>query len=104
MSYYKPAIELCNKASILYNIGKKQQALIFYTEGIKNYIDLYRDDKNIARKQQHYLDIMRAFEIAENLKAEIRVGKMPAVPKTPLSPVHELEEELEGIKISAQDT
>lgn len=104
MSYYKEALDLCNKARALYNGNKKQQSLIFYTEGIKNYIELYRLDKNVARKQQHYLDIQSMFEVAERLKVEIQMSKLPAVPQTPLSPVHELEEELEGIKISAQDT
>ena len=104
MSYYKEALDLCNKARALYNGNKKQQSLIFYTEGIKNYIELYRMDKNVARKQQHYLDIHKMFEVAERLKVEIQMSKLPAVPQTPLSPVHELEEELEGIKISAQDT
>lgn len=104
MSYYKEALDLCNKARALYNGNKKQQSLIFYTEGIKNYIELYRLDKSIARKQQHYLDIQKMFEVAERLKVEIQMSKLPAVPNTPLSPVHELEEELEGIKISAQDT
>ena len=104
MSYYKEALDLCNKARALYNGNKKQQSLIFYTEGIKNNIELYRMDKNVARKQQHYLDIHKMFEVAERLKVEIQMSKLPAVPQTPLSPVHELEEELEGIKISAQDT
>ncbi len=104
MSYYKEALDLCNKGRALYNGNKKQQSLIFYTEGIKAYIELYRADKSIPRKQQHYLDIQKMFAVAENIKAEIRVSKLPAVPNTPLSPVHELEEELEGIKISAQDT
>ena len=104
MSYYKEALDLCNKGRALYNGNKKHQSLIFYTEGIKNYIELYRDDKNIARKQQHYLDIQKMFEIAERLKVEIQMSKCPPVPQTPLSPVHELEEELEGIKISVKDT
>jgi len=104
MAYYKEAIELCTKGRALYNAGKKQQSLIFYTEGIKRYIELYRVDKDIARKQQHYLDIQNMFDVAERLKVEIHLSKCPPVPQTPLSPVHELEEELEGIKISAQDT
>jgi hypothetical protein len=104
MAYYKEAIELCNKGRALYNGNKKQQSLILYTEGIKNYIELYREDKNIARKQQHYLDIHKMFEVAENIKVEIQMSKCPPVPQTPLSPVRELEEELEGIKISVQET
>lgn len=104
MSYYKEPIDICNKAQAYYNSNRKVRALLFYTEGIKEYITLYRDDKNVARKQQHYLDIHKMFERAELVKTEIAVEKCPAVPTTPLSPVHELEEELEGIKISAQDT
>jgi hypothetical protein len=66
-------------------------------------IDLYRNDDNINRKMHVYLEIQKVFDSAETMKS---ICKMPKAPTHggKLSPIIELEEGIETIKISCEKT
>lgn len=101
MEYYSEPFQLVNKAEESVKYQKYQQALILYTEALGMAIELYKHDIDVNRKMKVYLKIQKVFESAETMKS---ICKMPAPPAGKLSPIEEIEEGLESIKISNNNT
>ena len=103
MDYYNEPFQLVNKAEEASTAKKYQQALILYTEALGMAIPLYANDTDINRKMHVYLQIQKVFDSAETMKT---ICKMPNTPTHggKLSPIIELEEGMETIKISCKKT
>jgi hypothetical protein len=103
MDYYNEPFQLVNLAEEAVQYQKYQQALILYTEALQIAISLYKNDEDVNRKMNVYLEIQKVFDSAETMKA---ICKMPKVPTHggKLSPIEELEEGMESIKISSKKT
>ena len=101
MDYYNEPFQLVNKAEEAVRYQKYQQALILYTEALAMAIELYKNDIDVNRKMKVYLEIQKVFESAETMKA---ICQMPKPPTGKLSPIEEIEEGLESIKLSNNKT
>ena len=103
MDYYNEPFQIVNKAEEAVQYQKYKQALIMYTEALAMAIDLYKNDIDVNRKMHVYLEIQKVFESAETMKT---ICKMPNPPthERKLSPIEEIEEGLESIKISNNNT
>ena len=103
MDYYNEPFQIVNKAEEAVRYQKYNQALILYTEALKIAIDLYKNDNDVNRKMKVYLEIQKVFDSAETMKAVCRMPKVPTHGRK-LSPIEEIEEGLESIKISNDNT
>ena len=103
MDYYNEPFQLVNKAEESVQYQRYQQALILYTEALGMAIELYKNDIDVNRKMHVYLEIQKVFESAETMKV---VCQLPNPPKHggKLSPIEEIEEGMESIKISSKKT
>lgn len=103
MDYYNEPFQMVQKAEEAVQYQKYQQALILYTEALTMAIELYKNDTDINRKMHVYLEIQKVFESAETMKT---ICRMPTPPthERKLSPIEEIEEGLESIKISNDKT
>jgi hypothetical protein len=103
MDYYNEPFQLVNKAEESVQYQRYQQALILYTEALGMAIELYKNDIDVNRKMHVYLEIQKVFESAETMKS---ICKLPKVPTHggKLSPIEEIEEGMESIKISSKKT
>ena len=103
MDYYNEPFQIVNKAEEAVQYRRYQQALILYTEALSMAINLYKNDIDINRKMHVYLEIQKVFDSAETIKTIVRMPKVPTH-GAPLSPIEELEEGMETIKISSDNT
>lgn len=103
MDYYNEPFQMVQKAEEAVQYQKYQQALIMYTEALAMAIELYKNDTDINRKMHVYLEIQKVFESAETMKTICRMPNPPTHERK-LSPIEEIEEGLESIKISNDKT
>jgi len=103
MDYYNEPFQMVNKAEESVQHKRFQQAFILYTEALNMAIKLYKNDIDINRKMHVYLEIQKVFDAAETIKAIVRMPKVPTHERK-ISPIEEIEEGLESIKISNDKT
>jgi hypothetical protein len=103
MDYYNEPFQMVNKAEEAVSYQRYQQALILYTEALQIAISLYKNDEDVNRKMHVYLEIQKVFDSAETMKT---ICKMPNAPTHggKLSPIIEIEEGMETIKLSNNKT
>ena len=75
---YSVPLNRANEAHVMYEQNKLKEAFNIYVDAIRLFIDVYKKDTNIERKNKIYPVIKNAVEIAEKIKI---VLKMPSVQK-----------------------
>lgn len=103
MEYYKEPFEIALEADKAIQYRKYKKALIMYTEALDIALKLYKKDEDNNRKNKIYPELQKIFDSAETMKMIVRMPKVPSHGRK-LSPVEEIEEELDSIKISNDDT
>lgn len=84
---YNTGLITCKTAEQLENNGNWHDSLEHYVQGLTSLLNIYKHDKDIARKQRMYNLINKYFIKAEKVKVllnretENLLAKMPAVPK-----------------------